>query len=189
MKTTYLLNKIQSDGNVRLSIATFEEWLAVVNDNKSLPATQQRFFIVDCIADGDNMDRMVMETTAEEYRKWNRDRMASARNRALGKSYQILSLDAPLQTKDVSLDLRDALSSGEQVEEQVCSTILEAELRIALTTWKPWANDMLDCYLGGERRTCTDILSAKYGVSPQVIRKYKRQFEKFVKNFLGGVSF
>ncbi len=75
------------------------------------------------------------------------------------------------------------------MEEQVCSQMMELQLREALAAWKPWANDMLDCYLRGERRTCTDTLSLKYGVSPQVVRKYKRQFEKFIKKFLGGVSF
>ncbi len=39
MKTTYLMNKVQPDGSIRLSIATFEEWLAMVEANKSLPAS------------------------------------------------------------------------------------------------------------------------------------------------------
>ncbi len=189
MKTTYLMNKVQPDGSIRLSIATFEEWLAMVEANKSLPASQQRYFIVDCISDSRDMDRMVIEVTAAEYREWNRDRMAAARNRVLGKNYQVLSLDAPFRTENTVLDLRKALKSGERMEEQVCSQMLEVQLREALAAWKPWANDMLDCYLRGERRTCTDTLSMKYGVSPQVVRKYKRQFEKFIKKFLGGVSF
>ncbi len=48
---------------------------------------------------------------------------------------------------------------------------------------------MLDCYLQGDRRTCIDTLSMKYGVSPQVVRKYKRQLEASIKKFGGGVSF
>ncbi len=189
MRTTYLMNKVQPDGSVRLSIATFEEWLAVLETNKSLPTGQQRHFIVDCIADSQDMDRMVIETTAAEYREWNRERMASARNHALGKTYQMLSLDVPVRVEDAILDLKETLSSSEQVEEQVSAQILAAQLREALTVWKPWANDMLDCYLRGEQRSCTDILAVKYGVSPQVIRKYKHQFEQFIKKFFGGVSF
>lgn len=189
MKTTYLINKTQPDGTVQLSIATFEEWFAVARANKSLPACQRRYFIVDCIAEGYDMDRMVIESTAAEYRKWNRDRMASVRNRVLGRNYQVLSLDVPIRVKDTMLNLKEAIRSGEDVEERACFQMLETQLRDALAAWKPWAADMLDCYLRGERRNCTDILSMKYGVSPQVVRKYKRQFEKFIKNFLDGVSF
>ncbi len=189
MKTTYLMNKAQPDSSVRFSVATCEEWLAVVEADKSLPASQQRHFIVDCIADGQDKDRMVIETTAAEYRAWNRERMASARNRVLGRGYQELSLDVPVCIEDAMLDLKEMLKSGEQVEEQASSRMLAIQLREALTAWKPWANDMLACYLRGEQRSCTDILATKYGVSPQVIRKYKRQFEKFIKKFFDGVSF
>ena len=188
MKTTYLLNKAQPDGSVCLSIATRGEWLTVVETNKFLPTDQRRYFIIDCIADCQDADRMVIETSAEEYRKWNKARMASARNRALGKSYYILSLDVPIRIGDIVLDLREALNSGERLEEQVCAEMLAVELKEALTAWKPWANDLLECYLRGDRRTCTGFLSEKYRVSPQVIRKYKRQFEAFVKNFFDGVS-
>ena len=70
----------------------------------------------------------------------------------------------------------------------VCDSGLMEELKEALAAWRPWAADLLELYLNGEKRACTEALSRKYGVSPQVIRKYKRQFEDFVKNFLGGVS-
>lgn len=184
MKTTYLINKTQPDDTVRLSVATFEEWLAIVKANKSLPSSQQRYFVIDCIADNLDIDRIVIESSAEEYREWNKNRMASTRNRILGKKYQVLSLDSPVCVKNTMLDLKEVLKSGELVEEQVCFHMLELQLREALASWKPWATDMLDCYLRGERRSCTDILSKKYEVSPQVIRKYKRQFEIFVKDFL-----
>jgi hypothetical protein len=189
VKTTYLLNKTRSDGTSKLSVATYEEWISVVEANKSLPAEQQRYFIIDCITDGQDVDRMVIESTAAEYRKWNRERMAPARNRVLGRNYQLLSLDAPVRVGDTVLNLKEALASSVQVEDQACFPILEMQLRAALAAWKPWAVDMLDYYLRGERRSCTESLSAQYGVSPQVIRKYKRQFEEFTKNFLGGVSF
>ena len=63
------------------------------------------------------------------------------------------------------------------------------ELKKTLADWKPWANDMLEMYLNGQKRACTDILARKYGVSSQIIRKYKRQFEKFIKIFWRDVSF
>lgn len=189
MKTTYLINKTQPDGTTRLSIATFEEWLAVVVANKSLPTGQKRYFIVDCIADGSDVDRIVVESPAAEYRNWNRERMAAIRNRVLGNKYQVLSLEAPIRFKEVMLNPKDVLSSSEQVDELACYKLLELQLRNALAAWKPWAVDMLDCYLRGERRSCTDSIAMKYNVSPQVVRKYKRQFEVFIKKFLYGVSF
>ena len=63
------------------------------------------------------------------------------------------------------------------------------ELKKQLFAWKPWAVDLLAYYLAGKKKSCTAAMAKKYGVSEQVIRKYKRQFEKFVKNFFEGVSF
>lgn len=189
MKTTYLIKKILPDGNACLSVATLDEWLSIVKANNSLPASQQRYFITDYIADGDNTDRMIIETSAEDYRKWNKDRMVSARNRAQGRNYQFLSLDAQTPVKNSMMNLLDSISSTDQVEEDACTPVLVDELRAALAEWQPWATDLLEYYLRGERRTCTEALVKKYGVSPQVIRKYKRQFKEFTKKFLGGVSF
>ena len=72
------------------------------------------------------------------------------------------------------------LASEEQVEVLACDQILLDELHEALTLWKPWANDLLDMYLQGKKRTCTRTLAERYGVSPQVVRKYKRQFEEYI---------
>ena len=62
--TTYLVNKRQSDGTVRLSVADHAEWLAVVKANRELPAEQRRYFIVDYIKDGTDLDCMVTERIA-----------------------------------------------------------------------------------------------------------------------------
>ena len=186
--TTYLINKRRSDGTVRLSVADRAEWLAVVKANRELPTGQRRYFIVDYIKDGTDLDCMVMEAPVDVYRVWIRGYMAEKRNRETGKGYQLLSADAPAACGD-GLGLLDTISAGCSVEEYVCGEMLLADLREALATWKPWANDLLDVYLQGKKRSCTEFLSQKYSVSPQVIRKYKRQFEDFIKNFLGSVSF
>ena len=83
MKITYLINKPQADGSIRLSIADREEWQAVVKVNKQVPLELQRYFIRDCIADGSDLDWMIIETTREEYLAWHREHTASARNRTL----------------------------------------------------------------------------------------------------------
>ena len=100
MKTTYLLNKEQPDGSICLSVASAEEWRVVAAANKGLPAEQRRYFIFDYISDGDTIDRMVIETSREDYRKWHREHMSAERNRKLGENYQILSLDTIVITGD-----------------------------------------------------------------------------------------
>ncbi len=189
MKTTYLLNKAQPDGSVCLCVVPAAEWTAVVTENKGLPAAQRRYFILDYIADGDDLDCMVIEASLEEYRAWDRSRPAEKRNRRAGQAFQHLSLNAPLNDSEDAGTLLDIIPAETQVESMACDLVLMDELKKALADWKPWANDLLELYLNGQKRACTGILAKKYGVSVQVIRKYKRQFEKFIKDFLEGVSF
>lgn len=184
MKTTYLVNQEQPDGSVRLAVVSSKEWLSVVRKNKYLPVEQQRY-----IKDGDDLDRMVMEALSDVYRIWHREHMAAQRNRVAGNAFQHLSLDALLFENDEINCLLDALVTENQAENIVLDRMLMADLRKNLAVWKPWANDLLDLYLQGKRRTCTNAFAEKCGVSPQVVRKYKRQFENFIKNFLSGVSF
>lgn len=188
MKTTYLLNKIQPDGTVALSIATSAEWTAVIYANKQLPKDRQRHFILDYIVDGNTIDCMVIEVSADEYIQWDKDRSAARRNREARKKFQVVSLDVPFVGTDGTMTRLEQLPDQTQIESIVCDSVLMEELKKALAVWKPWATDLLELYLHGQKRMCTEALSRKYGVSPQVIRKYKRQFEEFVKEFLEGVS-
>ena len=57
------------------------------------------------------------------------------------------------------------------------------ELRKALEKWRPWANDLLDLYMDGKRRESTNWLAVRCGVSQQMARRYKKDFENFLKNF------
>jgi len=189
LKTTYLIKKKQEDGSVCLSVGSAAEWLAVVEANKQLPAEQRRYFILDYIADGDDLDRMVIEAPAEDYRVWHNEHMAAQRNRALGKGYKFLSLDAVKASENGPVRLSDILPSSEQLEETASCQVLMEELREKLIKWRPWGNDLLDMYLDGQKRNCSAMLAEKYGVSQRMVRKYKCQFENFVKNFLAGVPF
>jgi len=132
---------------------------------------------------------MIIEAPYEVFREWHREHMRSQRNREFGKSIELLSLDFLVRTRDGFDSYGNTLPSEELLEESVCGQILIEELRTALSGWKPWGDDLLKLYLCGERRTCTAFLADKYGVSLQVARKYKRQFEEFTKKFLSGVSF
>lgn len=189
MKTTYLINQVQPDGSTRLSAVSADEWRSAIRENEGLPPERQRYFIRDYIADKNDMDCMVIEVSASEYIQWDKDRSAARRNREAGKNFRVSSLDAPFAGMDRTMARLEQLPDQTQLESMVCDSVLMEELKEALAAWRPWATDLLELYLNGQKRACTEVLSRKYGVSPQVIRKYKRQFEEFVKNFLGGVSF
>lgn len=189
MKTTYLMNKPQADGTVQLSIVGYEEWLAVVKANKYLPLEQQRYFIRDCIADGSDLDWMIVEATREDYLVWHREQAASERNRNWLQTFQRLSLDAEVLIEDYSTSLHDFVSGPDCVEEECCSQLWMGDLRRALQEWKPWANDLLDMYLQDQSRSCTEALARKFGISQRMVRKYKVQFINFIKNFFETVPF
>lgn len=188
MKNTYLINKPQKDGKVALCAVTAAEWLAAVNANRYLPTEHRRYFIADCIEDGKEIDRMIIEVSYAEYKKWNSRHTITERSRKAGKEYRFLSLDAVLNETD-DITLLECLRSAEDMEAAVISEMIMDELEKQLFAWKPWAVDLLAYYLAGKKKSCTAAMAKKYGVSEQVIRKYKRQFEKFVKNFFEGVSF
>ena len=197
MKKTYLLRKEKKDGSFGLDVATPEEWRAATERNKQLPAEQRRYFILDYIHDDEGeLDCMVMEVDRDAYQEWHREHMAAQRNRKRGEVYQTQSMSDPLEIDGKHCHIGDTITADVNVEETVCSMdgrkTAQAHLsalRAELSAWMPWANDLLDFYLRGESRTCTDAIVKKYHVSPQTVRKYKRQFENFIKNFLSGVSF
>lgn len=183
MKITFLVNQEQPDGTVCLCVASHEEWLTIVNANKLLPLEEQRYFIRDCIEEDGELDWMIMEAPRSEYLKWHREHQAASRNRSRGRQFELLSADTFLPAGGRMVRAEDVLASGEQLEETVCDGLFIEELRRELAAWKPWANDLLDLYLQEEKKSCTGMMAQKYGVSPQVVRKYKRQFEAFIKKY------
>lgn len=91
VKITYLAYIQQPDKSTRLSVVSYDEWKQIVQENRMLPPEKRRYFITDCFQDTGTLDCMVIETSYEEYRKWNRERMASRRNRNFGQKICILS--------------------------------------------------------------------------------------------------
>lgn len=89
MKNTFLMNKIHEDGGAALCVVTAEEWLDAVKENRSLPPEQRRYFISDCIEEGDTIDRMIIEVPYSEYRRWNSRHTVSERSRGQKKSSSI----------------------------------------------------------------------------------------------------
>ena len=184
MKITYLLNKEQADGSVRLSEVTVEEWKNAVQKSNMLPPGKRRYFIRDFIEDGDEFDIMVIEVPYEDYLLWHREHMAAERNRRLGKKYSQFSLEYLLSNSEGEFLFADVLSSNEQVEEMICDKVLIEELRDNPAMQVSWARDLLDMCLQGKYKSCTDSLARKWGVSERTVRDYKRKFKDFLKKFL-----
>ncbi|MCH5273426.1 MAG: hypothetical protein J1E35_07110 [Lachnospiraceae bacterium] len=183
MKNTFLVKKQNEKGETVLTEVSASEWFALIEENRSLPKQQQRYFIADCIEDSHEIDRIFIEVSREEHHKWNSSHTISERNRKLGNSFLHLSLDDFLAGSE-ELRVADVLADTSCTEGAVLSQMRMTELQNALRLWKPWAMDFYYAYLAGKKRKCTGKIAEKYGVSLQTARSYKRQFENFVKNFL-----
>lgn len=182
MKTTYLIYPDKSAQ--KLVVADQEEWKAIVARNAGCPKDQRRYFIADIIVDGDEMDCMIIETTEEEHRRWCNERKPIYRNLQAQKIIKFLSIDATFDAGTEENSLLAFLPSETDVIGIVQSDIAMEQLRVALREWKPWAENMLDFYLSGKKRTCNSFFMLRYGISERQVERYKAQFEEFVKKFL-----
>lgn len=184
-KTTYLVRETNENGSYRLVQTTSREWKRIVDTNKGLPIDEKRHFIIDCIPEEGYIDRLVMETDYEEYRKWHKEYIASKRNNEEAKNYSFVSFDTPITGNDgQAMRLEDVIPDEQDVSREAECHILFDSLKEALRKWRPWAMDLLDFYLCGKTKCCTQYMMEKYQVSAQAVRKYKRQFETFVREFL-----
>ena len=78
----------------------------------------------------------------------------------------------------------ESIPSDLRLEELVTDRVLVEELRRSLRTWKPWAEELMELYIAGAKRSCTRGLCEKYQLSDRAVRKRKEAFEKFVLDFL-----
>lgn len=183
MKNTYLIRKYKQNGDSYLVEVSGDTWKKIIARNKLLPKEEKRYFIADCIKESDGVDRMLIEVPLKEYQEWNSDNTVKTRKRKYESTCTTISLDDNLSDQE-DLDHEDILADEYDLENEVIDSILLSELKKALRAWQPWALDILDAYLSGRKKECTPEIAAKYGVSEQTARSYKRKFEKFLKNFL-----
>ena len=188
MKNTYLVRVMTGPMAGTLKTASLEEWVSILRKNKGLPPESRRYFIIDCIIEDEELDRMYIEVDRDAYDEWHRDNQAAYRNRMWKKLFLHLSMDTVIDETE-GVTLHDYVPSEYSVEKHAYSNLTMATLRAQLSEWKPWGLDLLNAYLVGDSKLCTKDLATKYKVSEQTIRKYKRQFKNFVKNFFKGVSF
>lgn len=182
MKTTYLVYK-QVDGTRQLVAATQEEWDAIMKRNRGLPMEQRRCFMKDCFPDGDELDCMYIEMATADYREWNSKNTVTQQKRKIGTLRLHLSLDAGIADTDVE-SLHECVPSNFDLERLAVDEVLMDELKQALKAWKPWAEELLELYLSGAKRSCTNDLCRKYKISDRTVQRRKDAFEKFILDFL-----
>ena len=188
MQNIYLARVTTGPMSGTLKCISLEEWVAILRKNKTLPAESKRYFIIDCIIEDEELDRMFIEVDRDTYNEWHRDNQAAYRNRIAKNLFLHLSMDVEIENGKGDT-LRDILPSDYALEAHAASNLTMAKLRAELEAWKPWALVLLKAYITGDGKICTKKIATQYHVSEQTIRKYKRQFKEFIKDFFEGVSF
>ena len=181
MKIQYLAFIDRYNPEKGLRSITRKEWDEILLSSRNCPKENCRYFIHDDIYDCGKIDRIYIETTKDDYMRWHSEYEKTKYNWRFASNYTILSGNV-LVEPDISLF--DAIPDSMDVEEFVLSRLQIQELKDAIVTWKSWGADMLNYYLGNkEKKLMIKELSAKYHVSEQTVRKWKRYFEEFVLEF------
>lgn len=185
--TRYLVRRTGEDGVTRMVEVTKDEWREIVAENVDKPNSQKRKFIPDMIVEDGTMDCLVMEAPAAMFRLWDAGYQAARRSRRAKRRFEVISIDNVLD-EESGLTYGDTLSSTDSFEESVEGALFLDELRKVIVQWKFWGPVLLDFYLAGKRRTCTHEFAEMLGVSEQMARVYKRDFEKFVIDYASKYS-
>ena len=186
MKTTYLLREEQPDGSVCMVETTSEVWHAIVKEDASRPRCERRFFIYDIIPDEGGLDCMVIETSWDEWKEWDNKQRAVRRSNERKREISFMSLDCLIEDGDRD-QFYERMLIDDIFETEVISNRSIDGLRAALRKWNPWGVELMEYYIAGEKKSCTKAIAMKYEVSEQTARKYKRQFEDFVKKYFSKV--
>lgn len=179
-KTVYLVKSLPQPA-APLKEVSSTEWYEIIKENNKLPRAERRYFIIDSIVDGGYADRIVIEVSEPEYKKWDAARKAKARELTLAMGYELVSLENAVVD---GVPLAETLLSSEDVSEDGIYDLLLQELREALANWNSWGPDLLAKYLNDEQRKSTAWLAEKCGVTEKQSRIYRKRFEKFIKIFL-----
>lgn len=177
----YLVNKADGNGLTQVS---YSEFAAIRNGNADLSVEQRHFFIYDYILDDNTLDCIIMEAPREMYLSWLREHIAQVRNWKAGRQFRHISMDACSCTE--SENPQPVIVADSDLEAEACWRVFLDNLRDSLSEWKPWAAEMLDLFETEAPTAIPGILAEKLGVSPQMVRRYRRQFRTFVENAVNG---
>ena len=181
IKITFLVRD-ESAALSALKEVSRDEWHAIISKNKTLPTSEQRYFISDIIAEDGDVDIMIIETDCKSYKKWHVYNNARCKLLKSKEGKKFFSLDAEPGTLECAV-VTSALSDGIEIEESIHNAVANEALRKALVFQKPWAMDLFESYQLGEKRACTKQIAEKYGVCDFTVRRWKKEFEKYCKNF------
>lgn len=179
--TRYLARRTGEDGVTRMVEVTKEEWRGIVAENAGKPNDQTRKFIPDMINEDGVVDCLVVEASLEDYRKWDAQRQRYNRDYR-AKSFAVISLDNIIDVSS-GATFSELIPCVGSFEEQVEGQLFLSKLRDVIVQWKFWGPVLLDFYMAGKRRTCTHEFAEMLGISEQMARAYKREFEKFVVDY------
>ena len=145
---------------------------------------ERRCFIEDSFEDCGVIDRMFIEVSYDAYKEWHREDVLKGKNMNAKKEYRQLSVDCQIKGSDGET-LIDILPSNIDLEAMALTEMMYKELRRALEEWRPWANELLDYYLSGNKKKCAKILGERDGVTAVTMHKRKKALEQFIKKFFG----
>ena len=182
MQNIYLARVMTGPMSGMLESISREEWIAILRMNKTLPAESKRYFIIDCIIDDEELDRMFIEVDRDTYDEWHRENQAAYRNRIAKNLFSHLSLDAVVDNTE-SVTLHDTISSGYCLENHASAIMNISNIREQLKEWRPWANELLDAMISGTFRDCTHELAQKYGITDRAMQYNKQHFIQKIKTF------
>jgi len=160
-KITYMIAEQQDNGDKHLIVVSHAEWISVVKANKGLPEEQKRCFIRDVIIDRDKIDLMVYEAPRALYLEWHRAQEAARSNWNMIRknNIQFLSFEALIYNENHWNNFLHRIMSDNKMADMVISQMDVELLRAALDVWKPWANDLLDCYMTKSRAAVPTVFS------------------------------
>ena len=176
--TQYLVLRTDSNGEQYLDLASKKEWSEILSKNRNGPKNERRYFIKDCIDEGEKKDLLYIEVTKEEYKQWHREAEARRRKEAAAKGVTSLSIN-----EQHDEDCNNLLADNTLLE-KAYAKILFKELITHLRAWKPWALELLQAYMTLPKKEITPYIAESQGVSIRTAQRRAAAFEKYVRNAL-----
>ena len=179
----YLVKRQNENGEIYLDQASTDEWTEILQNNRTCPRELRRYFIRDCIVEGEEVDSIFIEVSEEEYREWHRENETKRRRRIQDEDVVVLSLNAKVNGGEGD-ELIDLIPGKDNTEEDVLMNLLFVELRCRLAAWKPWANELLSVFMTLPKDQIISFIVNKDGVTIRTAQRRKKELENYIRKFL-----
>ena len=180
-KTTVLIYVDATCPEKGLKVATQEEWSEINKKNRGLPMCKRRCFLEDRIEDGEILDRMFIEVPYAMYRDWHRASVQEDRKREEKKKFHVCSMEQTT-VGAASVLVRDTIADAFDLEKLILESISLDMLRKRLKSWRPWANELLNAYIDGDKEDYVRALTEQ-GMVKAVAYRRMSEFDLFVRNY------